>query len=191
MRKLLFIGALLFASSAWAQQGAGEIIGCVYNSSPATLSDKQSTSCQFDASGNLKVVSSGTPSGTQNVNILAAATGGCTPGKTLSAASTNSTSVTGAASTLCYLNAVNTTTTIYYLKLYNKATAPTCNSDTVVHTEPVPPASAAGGAGGIVVGLGPFGSAFSLGIGFCLTAGIADNDNASAATGVAINYGTK
>ncbi len=122
------------------------------------------------------------------VNLAAKASGGCTLGKTLSAASTNSTSVTATQSTLCSLNVVNTTATLYYLKLYNKATAATCNSDTVLQTIPIP-ASATGA--GIAVAIGPFGWDFSLGITFCLTGGIADNDNANAATGVAINYSTK
>jgi hypothetical protein len=113
---------------------------------------------------------------------------GCTFGKTLSAASTNSTSVTGAASTLCSLSLINTTATLYYFKLYNKATAPTCNSDTVIQTIPVP-ASATGA--GVVVNVGPYGSYFSAGIGFCLTGALADNDNTNAATGVAINYSSK
>ncbi len=43
--------------------------GGVYNSTPPTLSDQQTGVFQLDTSGNLKVTSSGTPSGTQDTNI--------------------------------------------------------------------------------------------------------------------------
>jgi hypothetical protein len=102
----------------------------------------------------------------------------------LSAASTNSTLVLNRPSLVKMINAVNTTATLYYLKLYNKATAPTCNTDVPVLTVPVP-ASATGGAP-VQIPI-PDGLLFPLGVGFCLTGGIADNDNTSAATGVAIN----
>lgn len=118
----------------------------------------------------------------------AGTTGGCTLGKTLSAASTNATSVKGSAGTLCSLTVINTTATLYYLKFYDKATAATCNSDTVLQTIPVP-ASLSGA--GVAVPVGPYGWAFPTGITFCLTGALADNDNTNAATGVAINYSYK
>ena len=124
--------------------------------------------------------------GAQRSGLYAGIEGGCTPAKTLSAASTNATNIKASAGTLCKMVAVNTAATIYYLKLYNTAGAPTCNSDTVVGTFPVPPSN-----GGIAIPLGPFGEAYSTGIGFCLTGALADNDNTSAATGVAISYSFK
>lgn len=106
----------------------------------------------------------------------------------LSAASTNATAVKAQPGAVYSIVAQNTTTTIYYLKLYDKATAPTCASDPVKATIPLPATPAAGTGIAVVidytVGLG-----FNAGIGFCLTAGIADNDNTNAATGVAINFG--
>lgn len=133
---------------------------------------------------NATVVGTGTFA-TQS-SLVAATTGGCTPAKTLSAASTNATSIKGSAGTLCKLVAVNTSATIYYLKFYDKATAPTCNSDTVLATYPVPPSNS-----GIAISLSSFGEAYPTGIGFCLTGGLADNDNTNAATGVAISYAYK
>lgn len=130
----------------------------------------------------------GDGTGSAFVTPQAAATGGCTPGKTLSAATTNATSIKAAAGTLCTLIAINTTATIYYLKLYNTVAAPTCNSDTVVMSIPVP-ANTSGS--GYALPLGPFGIAFTTGIGLCLTGALADNDNTAAATGVAISYGFK
>jgi hypothetical protein len=77
---------------------------------------------------------------------------------------------------------INTTATLYYLKIYNLATTPD-ETDTVVLTIPVP-ASATGA--GFQVDL-PQQVRFSVGISFRLTAAIADNDTGNAATGVAIN----
>lgn len=81
---------------------------------------------------------------------------------------------------------INTTSTIYYLHLYNKGTAPVCGTDVPVMTIPVPQSS---GAGGGVSTPTPDGLYFPLGFGFCLTGGIADNDNTNAAAGVALNFG--
>lgn len=101
----------------------------------------------------------------------------------LSTASTNATSVKATPGALYSVVAVNTSATVYYLKLYDKATAPTCASDTVVQTYPVPPNTAYNPV--VIPFTAPVG--FQAGIGFCLTGGIADNDNTNAATGVAIN----
>lgn len=116
-------------------------------------------------------------------SATAATSGGATPVKFNSAASTNSTSVKGSAGQIYALTIINTTATLYYLKLYDKASAPTCNSDTVLQVYPVP-ASTTGA--GFVMPI-PVGMAFTLGIGLCLTGALADNDNTNAATGVAIN----
>jgi hypothetical protein len=109
------------------------------------------------------------------------------PRKWLSAASTNSTLALGRPTVLSDILTVNTTTTIYYLKLYNKATAPTCGTDVPVWTVPIP--YGASNSGGGVSHSSPAGMLFSLGLGFCLTSGIADNDTGAAATGITINLG--
>lgn len=102
----------------------------------------------------------------------------------LSAATNNATLVYGRPGVVNLIHAVNTTATIYYLKLYNKATAPVCGTDVPVLTVPLPPVTAppppVQPSGGL---------RFPLGVGFCIVAGIADNDNASAATGIALNLG--
>ncbi len=102
----------------------------------------------------------------------------------LSQASNNATLVYAGPALLKFLLPVNTTTTIYYLKLYDKATAPSCGTDIPVLRIPVP-VHTDGGAVPIEVG----GIQFTNGVGFCLVAGIADSDNTNAATGVAINLG--
>lgn len=102
----------------------------------------------------------------------------------LSTASTNATSVKGTAGAVYSIVAVNTTATLYYLKFYDLAAAPTCASSTVVMTIPLP----ASATGGTPVQVSPvFGIGFANGIGLCITGGIADNDNTNAATGVAVN----
>jgi hypothetical protein len=101
-----------------------------------------------------------------------------------SAASTNATNCKANPGNLYGFRFLNTTTTIYYLRLYNLAAAPTCSSATgFVETVPIPPAGAAGQAGGIV-SIEPFGEAYTTGIGFCFTGGSSSTDNTNAATGV-------
>jgi hypothetical protein len=117
---------------------------------------------------------------------------GATPYFLTSAASTNSTTANAAASRLMSMSLENTTTTVYYMRFYNAASAPTCSSATnFVRTYPVPPASAAGGVGGTNLNFGPTGVAFSTGLSFCLTGGGSSTDNTNAATGVYINLDYK
>lgn len=103
---------------------------------------------------------------------------------TAAGATTNATNVKNAAGTVYGYTLTNTTTTIYYLRMYNLSTAPTCSSATgYVATIPIPPAAAAGGAGGREITKN-IGQAFTTGIGFCITGGASSTDNTSAATGV-------
>jgi hypothetical protein len=105
-----------------------------------------------------------------------------------SAASTNSTSVKASAGTLTGITLLNTTTTVYYLRMYNLAAGPTCSSATgFVRTWPIPPAASAGLVGGVSPHLPVGGTAFSTGIAFCLTGGGSSTDNTNAATGVYVN----
>ena len=108
------------------------------------------------------------------------------PVKWLSTNTTNSTLVRAGSTILDSLAPINTTTTLYYLKLYNKVTAPTCGTDTPLWTVPVP-YGASNSGGGVALPTG--GLLFPLGLGFCLTGGIADADTTAAAAGVAINMG--
>ena len=102
----------------------------------------------------------------------------------VSAASTNSTSCKASPGNFYGVDIINTTTTLYYLRLYNSSSAPTCSSATgFVRSIPIPPAGSAGQAGGLVrVGSLPVG--YSTGIGYCLTGGASSTDNTNAATGI-------
>lgn len=107
-----------------------------------------------------------------------------------SAASTNATSCKGSAGNFYGYEVYNTTTTTYYLRLYNSSTAPTCSSATgFVRSIPIPPAGAAGGANGALSNQ-VFPTNYSTGIGFCITGGSANTDNTNAATGlfVTVHY---
>jgi hypothetical protein len=120
------------------------------------------------------------------VQAVPGTTGGASTCYLTSAASTNATNCKNAAGQVYEIRPVNTTTTIYYLRMYNLTTAPTCSSATgFIETIPVPPATATGGAGGIVSPQS-FGQAYGTGIGFCLTGGGSSTDNTNAATGVYI-----
>lgn len=114
-------------------------------------------------------------------NLSAPTTGGCTEYGYQSAASTNSTLIAAGARTLCSLNLVNTSATVYYVRLYNLGTAPTCSSATgYVKSIPVLP------TGGIAVDMGPYGAAYGTGLGFCITASATSTANDNAAVGVFI-----
>jgi hypothetical protein len=107
-----------------------------------------------------------------------------------SAASTNSTLVQAGPRILAGFVATNTTTTAYYLKFYDKATAPTCNTDVPVFTIAVPSQPAGTTVGQISVW--PYaGFAFLNGVGFCITGAAADADNTNAATGITLSLGVK
>ncbi len=103
----------------------------------------------------------------------------------ISAATTNSTSIKGTPGQIISIVAINTSLSVVYLKLYDLAAAPTCNSSTVKLTFPVPFGSSNSG-GGFVVSL-PQAAQFLNGIGMCLTGGINDNDNTAAVTGIAVD----
>lgn len=104
----------------------------------------------------------------------------------LSAATNNSTLVLGRPSVVKMLHAVNVGATVYYLKLYDKKTAPTCGTDVPVFMTPVPAAASGGTPVSPDIGDGIL---FTLGVGFCITGLPADNDNTSAGTGVAVDLG--
>jgi hypothetical protein len=98
-----------------------------------------------------------------------------------SAATTNATNCKASAGNVYGFRAVNTTSTLYYLRMYNTAAAPTCSSATgFVETIPIPASTT--GAGVVSMPSVPVG--YATGISFCLTAGSSSTDNTAAATGV-------
>ena len=99
---------------------------------------------------------------------------GATPYKLVSAATTNATSVKATPGVVTSIVATNVNAAARYLKLYNKASAPTVGTDTPVQVYMLPP------AGGAVITLDkPLW--FSTGIAFALTTGAADSDTGAVA----------
>lgn len=183
--------------------GAGNPVktGGIFNTTQPTVTNTQVVDAQMTARG-AQIVATGVdaftiqPGNTANttpwlVQPVPGAASGCTPYHLPggSAASTNSTSVKGSAGNLCDLVVVNTTLVIYYLKIYDSATAPTCSSATnIKHVYPIPNNSGTGG--GIVRSLA-LGESYANGIGYCLTGGGGDTDNTNAAIGVFIEASYK
>lgn len=106
------------------------------------------------------------------VNDRPDTTGGLSLSKTVSAATTNATSVKGSAGQVYAVQVFNTNASPRYLKLYDKATAPTVGTDTPVKTLLIP--GNANGAGMVLNW--DKGLVFSNGIGFGTTTGMADSD---------------
>jgi hypothetical protein len=105
--------------------------------------------------------------------------------RTLSAANTTGISVKGSAGQVYTIVAINTNAAARFLKLYNKATAPTVGTDTPVMTIPIPGNTA---GAGVVLDTGGMGIAFGTGIGIGITTGVADADTgAPAANEVVVN----
>jgi hypothetical protein len=112
------------------------------------------------------------------VTASSQATSGC---YLISAASTNATNCKNAAGNLYGIRVVNTTATLYYLRLYNASAAPTCSSATgFIESIPIPASTT--GAG--IVWTPTYPINYGTGIGFCFTGGSSSTDNTSAATGV-------
>jgi hypothetical protein len=99
-----------------------------------------------------------------------------------SAASVNSTNVKGSAGAIGHIWGVNTNASPMYLKLYNKASAPTVGTDTPIATLYLPALTAF--TFDIPVGL----TAFTLGIGYGFTTASADNSTAAVAAGDIVNF---
>lgn len=106
----------------------------------------------------------------------------------VSAASTNATLVSASARRLGFVTAYNANAAPRYLKIYDKATAPTVGTDVPILTFMIPGNSQGAGAGNNVPLLSAFG--LSNGLAFALTAGMADNDStAIGASDVVIDLG--
>lgn len=101
------------------------------------------------------------------VTVPAATTGGYTPVSTVSAASTNATSLKASAGTVGAVTVTNINAAMRYLKFYNKASAPTVGTDTPVYVIPLPGNTAGAGA---TISFDK-GLNFSTGIAWALTTG--------------------
>jgi hypothetical protein len=176
-----------------AVPGAGNNMGampCVVGVAAPTYTDGHLVFARCDAGG-APYVNVNNPSPTDansypfTVNgATATATGASTPCNVLSTASTNSISCKGSSGNLYGYELYNTTTTVYYLRLYNTASPPTCSSATgFIRSIPIPPAGTAGQVGGAVSNqVVPV--AYATGIGYCITASSTSTANDNAAAGI-------
>lgn len=96
-------------------------------------------------------------------------------------ASTNGASVKASAGNLFELTASNPTATPAFLKLYNKASAPTVGTDVPIVTIPVPANS------NVAIPFGSQGKRFATGIAVAVTGAIGATDTTNAVAGVQIN----
>jgi hypothetical protein len=134
--------------------------------------------------GNI-AVSSGTITTVSSVTAVVAAgipTVPTTPYFVNSLATTNGALILTGTSGLQAFYATNTGAAAAYVKLYNKATAPTVGTDVPEMIIPVP-AAAAGVPGAVELTPGFNAYRFALGLGIAITAGAADSDVSPVAAG--------
>lgn len=175
-----------------------------YNATPPTVADGKGVALQTDTRGNVKFAlanGDGTTLatlGSDNADAAAATSAAqrlvvsarswifngttfdrevkaTSTARLLSAAATtNATNVKASAGNLFRLTGVNANVAARYLKLYNKASAPTVGTDTPVWTFYLPPSTVGGGVFNLDFGSMPL--YFALGIGYALTTLAADAD---------------
>ncbi len=111
------------------------------------------------------------PSNPLPVTLAAGATAsGSIPYKLISANSTNATIVKAGLSQVKGIQVYNLNAAARFLKIYNKATAPTVGTDTPVKIIVIP-GNTAGAGSNVVTDI-----SLSLGLAFALTTGVADAD---------------
>ena len=133
--------------------------------------------------GDRGLVTRNIPSGTQpvsiaatvNVNSIASTSGGYTPVRVKSAASTNLTSVKATAGVLCGIEVYNSGAGVAYLKIYRKASAPALATDVPLATFPIAPNSVRS------IFFGSPGMQMTTGIAYAITGGAADTDTTAVA----------
>jgi hypothetical protein len=172
-------------------------VGGIYEATPTTYTTADRVQAHFDARGNLKVAlfsadsTAGggvlaTPTdGKSNTNLLGFITvayGGVFNGTSWdrevkpnavsrivsAAATTNATVAKASAGNLHKVVGYNAAAALRYLKIYNKATAPTVGTDTPVLTIPLP------GTAAFEIDFAAL--YFATGIGYAFTTGVADAD---------------
>lgn len=202
-RTLLVLLAMLayWATPAYAQpiEPGSFLLRCMTSASAPTHTAGVVNICSSTTSGEIRVTGPVTQSGPWTVEATItnapevqvgnlgpsdSPTYATTPCYIVSAASTNSTNCKNAFGNLYGYELFNTTTTVYWLRLYNTASAPTCSSATgFIRSIPIPPAASAGQVNGVI--LPPMMPIhYATGISFCLTGGSSSTDNTNAAVGI-------
>jgi hypothetical protein len=167
-------------TTAWLVTGTGGTF-------PVTGTFWQATQpVSIAATVNVSAAQSGTwtvqPGNTANttpwlvMKALTSASNGLTSTRVVAAATTNATSLKASAGNIAAIDLFNVATYSVFLKLYNKASAPTVGTDTPVWTIPLP---ASGGFSAVL----DWGEYFSTGIAYAITKLQADSDTTVIAAG--------
>jgi hypothetical protein len=127
-------------------------------------------------------ISGGTVTAVTSVTTAGTPAAPATPLIINSAATTNGALVLTGTSGLQAFYATNIGATAAFVKLYNKATAPTVGTDVPAMIIPVP-AAVAGVPGVAQISPGFNGYRFALGLGIAITGAVADNDTTAVAAG--------
>jgi hypothetical protein len=109
-------------------------------------------------------------------NLAAAATGGAAKTGFIVSNNTTGILIKNAPGTLYSAQFSGIGSAPVWVKLYDTASVPTCGSGTPVKRLIIPAASTAANGAGSNITFGPFGTAFTTGIAYCVTGGIADAD---------------
>ena len=126
-------GGVFDAAGQNVASPANEIlVGAQFNTSPTTLTSGNMSPLQMDSSGKLLVNCTGCSAGS-TVQLIPGTSGGLTMSHLVTAASTNATSLKASAGQLYGASVYNNALYPVYLKFYNKASAPTVGTDTVVY----------------------------------------------------------
>lgn len=112
--------------------------------------------------------------------------GGWSPSVVITTASTNLGTLKSSAGSSGVIVPINTSGTIGFLKLFNKASNPVLGTDTPVQCYPVP-ANTSGA--GLIITI-PAGLSFNTGIAYAVTGAIALNDTSNGPAGIALNFGS-
>lgn len=167
-------GAILDAAGQNASSPANEmLVGAQFNTTPTTITSGNISPLQMDSTGHLLVNCTGC-SAASSVSLVPLTTGGVTMSHLIAAASTNATVLKASAGQLYGASIYNNAGYPVYLKFYNTASAPTVGTTTVVYEVPVQ-------AGWAREVHSDEGLAFSTGIAYALTKGIADSDTTATA----------
>jgi len=162
-------GAIMDAAGQNAASPANELlVGAQFNTTPTTLTTGDMSPLQMDSTGHLLVNCTGCSAGS-TVSLIPATSGGLTMSHLIAAASTNGTSLKASAGELYGAAIYNNAAYPVYMKFYNLAAAPTVGTSTIVYEVPVQ-------AGTEREVHSDEGLAFSTGIAYALTKGIADTD---------------
>jgi hypothetical protein len=162
------IRARLTGTSSTGSDGYSNSIATINGSNDPTGGTRLQGIATFVFNGATWDRQRGTTVGTAVV-VKPETTGGTSGAKVFAATSTNATSVKASAGQIFGIELANNAAYAVFLKIYNKASAPTVGTDIPVRTIQIP-------AGGRCEISRPLGIAFSTGIAYAITKLVADSD---------------